>query len=153
MLFFRPYVERSHRSAPDVRQHQHFDDLHASLQALAAWARRHDVHFRIALAPSKAEVYRWLLPAPPHATPDTATAWSPFLQNFCQEEALACLDLTPVLVREARRRYAGSRLLWWPDDTHWNEAGHALVAATLHARLLCPEGAEPASACAHPARE
>lgn len=60
--------------------------------------------------------------------------WQPWdlaarFNRFCDEAGLDCLDLSPVMQAEA----AHGRLLYAPEDSHWNEAGHQFVADQLHA--------------------
>ncbi len=59
--------------------------------------------------------------------------WHPWdlperFSTFCATEGLECLDLSPLMQAEA----AAGRLLYAPEDSHWNEAGHKFVAAQLH---------------------
>ena len=59
--------------------------------------------------------------------------WQPWdlperFSTFCATEGLECLDLSPLMQDEA----AAGRLLYAPEDSHWNEAGHEFVAAQLH---------------------
>lgn len=60
--------------------------------------------------------------------------WQPWdlperFNAFCADEGLRCVDLTPLMQAEA----AAGRLLYAPEDSHWNEAGHQFVAAQLDA--------------------
>ncbi len=59
--------------------------------------------------------------------------WTPWAldEEFaaaCDASGLTCLDLTGPM-REAASR---GELLYAPEDSHWNEAGHAFVAELLH---------------------
>lgn len=60
------------------------------------------------------------------------------LRQFCTEEKLHCLDLTPALRAEAQQ----GKQLYFPIDIHWNAAGHVVVAQAvedyLHAENLLP---------------
>jgi hypothetical protein len=60
--------------------------------------------------------------------------WQPWdlaerFNMFCAEAGLDCVDLSPLMQAEA----AAGRLLYAPEDSHWNEAGHQFVAAQLYA--------------------
>jgi lysophospholipase L1-like esterase len=52
-------------------------------------------------------------------------------------QGIAFCDLKPDLVTAARTAYAQTgALVWWPDDTHWNEAGHRAAADAVYEHLL-----------------
>ncbi|MBA2241971.1 MAG: hypothetical protein H0W04_03645 [Chthoniobacterales bacterium] len=46
------------------------------------------------------------------------------LRDYCAQSGIAMLDLTEPLEAEV----AAGREVFFPDDTHWNEAGHAVAA-------------------------
>jgi len=46
---------------------------------------------------------------------------------FCAERAIAFLDLTPMMEAEVD----SGRNVYFPDDAHWNAAGHDVAAAAL----------------------
>jgi lysophospholipase L1-like esterase len=50
---------------------------------------------------------------------------------LCAERAIAFLDLTPMMESEVD----SGRNVYFPDDAHWNAAGHDVAAAAL-AELL-----------------
>ncbi len=49
------------------------------------------------------------------------------MRDFCSEEGIPFLDLTPGLEREV----AAGTNLYFPDDSHWNAAGQEAAAAAL----------------------
>ena len=60
--------------------------------------------------------------------------WTPWdlpirLATFCAEEGIDCVDLSEPM----RQAAAASRLLYAPEDSHWNVGGHAFVADQVHA--------------------
>jgi hypothetical protein len=57
------------------------------------------------------------------------------MRAFCAERGLAFLDLTPVL----EAAVGSGRNVYFPDDSHWNAAGHDAAAAAL-AEFLAARG-------------
>jgi hypothetical protein len=76
--------------------------------------------------PMKFRVYQEHCSFPPHSP---CTRWAPWdlaerFAAMCEEEGIALVDLTPPM-----RVAAGQgRLLYAPEDSHWNAAGHRFVA-------------------------
>jgi lysophospholipase L1-like esterase len=57
------------------------------------------------------------------------------LRDFCKREGIAFLDLTAVLQEKLGAGYN----TYFPDDSHWNAAGHEAAAATI-ARFIRERG-------------
>jgi lysophospholipase L1-like esterase len=62
-------------------------------------------------------------------------AQNALMRGLCAERGIAFLDLTPVLEAEVD----SGRNVYFPDDAHWNAAGHDVAAAAL-AELLRARG-------------
>lgn len=131
VLFYLLYAVRARRTAQDIAAHPNFPAFRATFQATAGLVRRSGLRLAVVSLPSKEEVYRELLDGLPGG-PDP----SPFvsvLVRASEEAGVPFLDLAPALRRAAQAEWrASGRLLWWEDDTHWNELGHAEVARLLH---------------------
>ena len=54
-------------------------------------------------------------------------AQNDLLRDFCAEAKIQFLDLTPALEQNA----AAGRAVYFPDDGHWNAAGHEVAAQEL----------------------
>ncbi|HEX7515929.1 MAG TPA: hypothetical protein VF345_01440 [Chthoniobacterales bacterium] len=54
-------------------------------------------------------------------------AQNDLLRDFCAEAKISFLDLTPALEQNA----AAGRAVYFPDDGHWNAAGHEVAAQEL----------------------
>ena len=55
----------------------------------------------------------------------------------CKWVHLRCLDTKAFLIGEARQLYDSTGgLLWWRDDTHFNEPGHKAVASFIVGEVL-----------------
>jgi hypothetical protein len=53
------------------------------------------------------------------------------MRSFCAEEGITFIDLTA----ELRSRVGAGHNVYFPDDSHWNAAGHETAAAALAERL------------------
>ena len=110
-----------------------FERNKAALRAGLSLAERDGFDLLVAYIPTKFRVYV------DHCEFDEESPcrmWTPWdlparFAAFCDEEGLACLDLTP-----AMRAAAGEgRLLHDPGESHWNKDAHGLVARIVAERL------------------
>ncbi|HYH45499.1 MAG TPA: GDSL-type esterase/lipase family protein [Thermoanaerobaculia bacterium] len=139
VLFFRPYAERRKRTQAMVRSHPHYGRLLAAIRDIRRVAGEHRLPLGVLLLPSKEEVYEWSLEgSPPWTTDRRPSGFARAVGEFCRRDGLGFFDLEPALVEAAQAEHERSgRLLYWTDDTHWNETGHAVVA-DLAVRQLLP---------------
>ena len=54
-------------------------------------------------------------------------ALNDLMRDFCAAEGIAFLDLTPVL----QTKVAAGYNMYFPDDSHWNAAGHEVAAGAI----------------------
>jgi hypothetical protein len=83
----------------------------------------------IFFVPMKFRVYGAYCAYPPHSP---CAEWKPWdladrFSDFCQQSGLDCLDMTAPM----RRAAADGELLYAPEDSHWNRAGHRFVATLV----------------------
>ena len=63
------------------------------------------------------------------------------LREFCADNGIEFLDLKPSFVVESQKYFTRSgELLWWYDDTHWNDQAHDLAASVIYHELLARPG-------------
>ena len=138
LLFRRVYIDATQRTYEQVRQHPHYPKLVAVLREMKRYADAEHFKVYVVFTPAKEEVYRWVLDASSVPVPDTQeSGFARAVEERCQLEGLPFLDLKPLLVAEANREFTQSgRLLWWSDDTHWNENGHEYVAGVTYRFLF-----------------
>lgn len=137
MLFLRDYVERRRRDEDAVRNHPNYSCIAATIAAMKRLADRTRVKVVVAVIPSKAEVYGWVV--------DHRAAWSSgtepsglaqVLEDLARQEGFGFIDLKGPLVNASRREWEQSgRLLWWRDDIHWNGIGQRTAAAIVNGVL------------------
>jgi hypothetical protein len=138
ILFLRAYAQRRTRTLEDVKQHQNFDGLKATLGAMEQFAGERRLTVAVAFVPSKEEVYSWVLDgAPPWSADNEPSGLSVALRGLCKQHGFKFLDLKPTLVDASRRAYEQSgALLWWRDDSHWNDEGQRIAAAVIYENLV-----------------
>jgi hypothetical protein len=140
-ILFRPaYARRARRTLEEVEHHEHYATMLAVFRSMRDFAARQNLTIAVALLPSKEEVYAQLLDGEPGATRSSRpSALSVVVERESRLDGFAFLDLKPFFVAEAARRLAADgQLMWWSDDTHWNERGHAFAADVVFNRLLQP---------------
>lgn len=138
VLFYRPYAARKERTAAMVRNHRQYGALLDAIRRINRVAGERRLRPAIVLFPSKEEVYEWVLAgAAPWTTEPAPSGLAAALGDFCRQNGLSFVDLKPALVRASREEFAASgQLLYWTDDTHWNERGHAVVGDLLYRHLV-----------------
>jgi len=133
ILFRNAYVQRRHRTSQEILNHPNWPRLLELLARFNEVAEIKAMELRVVLAPSKAEIYDWVLSRhPPWSTIPDPSDLSSLLERSCQGLGIPFLDLKPFFLKEARITYesAGS-ILWWFDDTHWDARGHDLASRTI----------------------
>ena len=76
---------------------------------------------------------------------DNRLAMNGLLRDFCAQEGIAFLDLTEAL----QARVARGQNVYFPDDSHWNAAGHETASEALEVLLRAgeSEGAPQRARC------
>ena len=135
LVFYLILARHRNQAADKLGRAAHRAGLARALLETAALARARGLAVDVVIAPSKEEVFGWLLDGqPPWSNPPSGFA--AMACSFAREASARCLDLGPAFRSESRRRYeADGSLLWWRDDYHWNEAGQALAAREIAAWL------------------
>jgi hypothetical protein len=143
MLFLRPYVARAHATLEMVERHPNYAPLTTAFAATVTLARERGLTLAVVLIPSKEEVYAWVVDgAPPWSTTAEPSALSVAIGKMAATYDVAFLDLKPAFVTESRKVFEQSgALLWWRDDTHWNERGHELAARVVYERFVAVRSA------------
>jgi hypothetical protein len=62
---------------------------------------------------------------------DNRLALNGLMRDFCAQEGIEFLDLTEAL----QARVASGQNVYFPDDSHWNAAGHETASEALEVRL------------------
>lgn len=91
------------------------------------------IHWLIVLIPEKEQVYRGLIPPRPLAEMgEVPASFLPVMASAVREQGVASLDLLEFFAPLASK----GELLYWPDDTHWNDRGMETAAEAIGHELL-----------------
>jgi lysophospholipase L1-like esterase len=154
--FLSPYLNSLKLSRQQLEASRGWELTRRSYQEMERLVRGQGGELVVLFIPSKAQVYLPLLeasfpgaelrrdlrlclgdqPQPPglEVVMQNRLALNDLLRGFCAEEGITFLDLTAELQATLR---AGHNV-YFPDDSHWNAAGHQTAARAL-ARLLRAE--------------
>ncbi len=137
-LFYSEYVMPVLRPIEEVRRHDNYEIMRSVIMEMADFLKRNDLDIAIMVIPDKSEVYRWILDGTdPREITAATSGFSAALREICETEGIRFLDLNPGFSHKAKELYEESgELLWWRDDTHWNENGHSLAAELVYEYLL-----------------
>jgi hypothetical protein len=138
MLFFVPYATAGYRSREQVLSHPNFQRFLAVFEDMTTFCDSNALHLRVVLIPSKEEVYSWVPEGgDPWSTDASPSGFAQVLDVVCRSRNVEFLDLKRPFVEASRRLYEeDGELLYWRDDTHWNDAGQRLAAQLMYERLL-----------------
>jgi GDSL-like Lipase/Acylhydrolase family len=151
--FLPPYLNCLRFSRAELLASPGWEATRRSYREMQRLARRQGAELVVMFIPSKAQVYLPLaasafsgsafadalarslrdVAAPPTASEvmRNRLALNGLMREFCAEEGLRFLDLTEPL----QARLAAGFNVYFPDDSHWNAAGHE-IAATVLAEFL-----------------
>jgi hypothetical protein len=140
LLFYRPYLSAATLTPKEVANHHNFGRLIRVMEEMARFAQANDLEVAVISVPTKEEVYSWVLDdGEPWTSDPQPSALGAALREQCDRLGLGFLDLKPALISESRRVFEESQeLLWWYDDTHWNERGHEVASAIVYQGLIQP---------------
>jgi lysophospholipase L1-like esterase len=153
-----PYLNTLRFSAEELRARRGWTLTRHSLEHMHALCRAHGAELVVMFVPFKSQVYLPLLRrsftrdeleralafcfrgmGPPVDAETLAAhrlAQNELVGALCAERGIAFLDLTPIL----QAAVDSGHNVYFPDDSHWNAAGHdtaaAALAAFLRARLV-----------------
>jgi len=161
--FMPPYLNTLNFSSADLAARQGWRLTSDAIQEMRNLSRSFGANFVVMFVPFKSQVY---LPLVEAALPreQIAAAFHFYLERYggdvdvdrafanrlaqnelmkrlCAETGIPFLDLTPALAA----RVATGENVYFPDESHLNEAGEALVAETLAAFLKAEQKKRPGS--------
>ena len=151
--FLPPYLTSLKLSRQEIQTSRGWELTRRSYRDMERLVRAQGGELVVVFIPSKAQVYLPLLeaalpgaelrrdlrlclgdrPQPPELelVMRNRLALNDLMREFCAEEGITFLDLTA----ELQAKLDAGHNVYFPDDSHWNAAGHETAAAAL-ARLL-----------------
>ncbi len=133
-ILFRDWYRREVNLDQDQAEaHPHFPIIERTIREMAARVQDWGLSLTIVVIPAKEEVYRWILEERSRRGSDRLdSGFAQALFAACGRAHVRCLNTKPAILDEAYRLYdAASELLYWRDDTHLNNHGHAVVASFI----------------------
>jgi hypothetical protein len=127
LYFFDFYAKR----ALGTYEQQRLEITEATLQRGAEMAREHGITLLVYYIPIKFRVYGDLCTYPPGSP---CPRWHPWdletrLAAFCQQAGIRFVSLTAPM----RKAASAGEVIYAPEDSHWNAAGHLFVAKQVAA--------------------
>jgi len=123
VLFFYPWQANSFLTEHEVVLHPNWPHVKHAISAVGTLAKAQQLKVLIAVAPTKEQIYL--------NSTRKEFGFGTAVCEVASKEAVDCVDLLPTFDQEAQRLLKQGQLLWWKDDTHWNERGTALAAKTI----------------------
>jgi hypothetical protein len=137
VLFYKPHVRAARLSRAEVEANANFTNMIEALVRLKNLAKTHDANLAVVVVPPKEEVYQpLLLGQSTWSSTNTTSGFAEAVLSLCREKDISCLDLTPILSAEAKATFPRGDLLWWSDDSHWNQLGHRFAARVIAETFL-----------------
>ncbi|MBU1694233.1 MAG: hypothetical protein KKC51_09755 [Verrucomicrobia bacterium] len=99
-------------------------DVTDAVRYTSEFLARRGVRLVVVLIPDKESVYRELMPAHEQQAPALPLSSLDDLETHIRAEGVPVVNLLPTFRERAKR----GELLYWADDTHWNERGIQLAA-------------------------
>lgn len=138
MLFYSPYLWLKNSKLEDITSHINYPKMIRTFDETKKLTDEKKLKLIVAVVPTKAEVYPWVADeSVPWQPNDHISGFALAVQQWCTQNHIPYLDLKPDFINEAPNLYKHSgQILWWYDDTHWNENGQHLAAQIIYDRLL-----------------
>ncbi|MET0554655.1 MAG: hypothetical protein ABW221_16555 [Vicinamibacteria bacterium] len=147
--FMPPYLNCLQLSRAELERSPGWEATTRAYREMNRLAAAQGTRLAVVFVPSKAQLYLPLvrgafaaddversvavslrdLPHPPKAARllEHRLALNELVRDFCEREGIAFHDLTPALAA----RLASGTNVYFPDDSHWNAAGHETAAAAI----------------------
>ncbi|MEW5795016.1 MAG: hypothetical protein AB1772_01520 [Candidatus Zixiibacteriota bacterium] len=139
-LFYSQYLRHELRTLDDLHRHPNLPSLRLVFAEMARVASDAGLTVVVAHLPTAYAIYGWALDQiEPWTNERLRSPASLIFEELSRENGFDFIDLQPQLLEEAQTLYTQSReLLWWRDDTHWNNHGHAAAAKIVGEWLQSP---------------
>jgi len=133
IFFDKSYVNTLALSEKDLTEHPNAKEITRCFKFLMAECQKRNLKLRCIVAPTKGRVYEWVIKGQEPWTSSLDTSpFANFFNNLCSENNIDFIDLTPTLISESKTTYQNSGdMLYWYNDTHWNDLAQDIVAKKL----------------------
>jgi hypothetical protein len=127
-MFRWVYIERAGKSEPYVLNHPNRPLLDQTFKDMASLSQKYGFMVTVLIAPSAPRLYA------PYFEDLPPISKEPYFINYV-EHLSRSVGFNVINLYTLLRPYAEKELLYWRDDTHWNERGHQVVAETTRQQL------------------
>jgi len=127
-LFDQDYVERAGKSESYVFDHPNRPLLDQTFKDMVSLSRKYGFEVTVIIAPSAPRLYG------PYFENLPPISQEPYfinhVENLSKGLGFDVINLYPLM-----QPYAEAELLYWRDDTHWNERGHEVAVEIITEQL------------------
>jgi hypothetical protein len=143
-LFRQAYLDEATKPESFVLDHPNLPRFNAAFRKMQGLATEHGFEVTVVIIPTEARLYKDAFDDMPAITEEPH--FIRYVEKLSDSLGFDHLDLNALL-----QPHAEQELLYYRDDTHWNERGHQVVAGLLATHLSAP-GVARASTPPVPAR-
>jgi hypothetical protein len=127
-LFYPEYVERACRPESYVLDHPNRPLLDQTFKNMATLSQKNRFKVTVLIAPCAPRLYG------PYFQSFPSISKEPYFMNYVENLSRG-LGFNVINLYPLMRPYAEKELLYWRDDSHWNERGNAVVAELIGKQL------------------
>jgi len=120
-LFYPPYIERAGESESYVSSHPNRRLFDETFRDMASLGKKYGFKITVLVAPSAPRLYGQYFENFPPISEEPY--FIKYVEKLAHYVAFDVINLYSMM-----QPYAKKELLYWHDDTHWNERGHQVVA-------------------------
>lgn len=137
LLFNRNYYHAIKRTYDEVKVHPNYFELKNTILKMNEKVNNRNLNLIVVLFPPKSEVYSHIIEGEElHKFNYTKTGFSNVLFQLCKSENIKYYDMKQDLVEIAETELLeNNKLLYWYDDSHFNELGNYYVAELLAKKI------------------
>jgi hypothetical protein len=139
VLFYRDYMAATARRPEEIQSHENFKQLEATISAIKKLTAQKGLRVAMICIPDKSRIYKWMVDgSPPWSEALDPSPFAQRLGEIAHRDGFMFVDLTLPVYAAARDEYIRrpGTLLWWSDDTHWNDLGHQVAAENIYRTLI-----------------
>ena len=123
-LFYPTYIETARKGQSYILTHPNRQALDQTFEDMASLSRRYGFKTTVIIAPSAPRLYGTYYENFPRISAE------PYFINYVQRLSRS-VAFDVINLYQFMKPYAREELLYWRDDTHWNDRGHELVAEII----------------------
>ena len=132
-MFVKNYLDRAGRPNSYVMEHPNLPRLNNTFHRMKALSEERGFELTVVIAPAPVRLYKDYFEDLPPVSEEPH--FIRYVQQLAGETGFAHLDLNELMAPQASQE-----LLYYRDDSHWNERGNEVVAKLLAQQLFDVDG-------------